>query len=104
MTFSVFDLIKQLKHIMEMQAIKKKLEFKIRVNFSAETAMIFNDKNRILQVLINIVYNAIKFTFKGSITVTVQRVVKDNIHLMRFCVQDSGMGMSEQVQKRLFKI
>ncbi len=49
-------------------------------------------------MLINLVANAIKFTFNGQITVSVEKIQ----HLLRFTVRDTGIGMNEQQMRSIF--
>jgi two-component system, sensor histidine kinase and response regulator len=62
------------------------------------------DPNRIRQVLINLVGNAIKFTESGDVVLAVERLagVGEKPRL-RFAVRDSGIGISEADQARLFQ-
>jgi signal transduction histidine kinase len=57
------------------------------------------DRERIKQVIINLVGNAMKFTDKGSITVS----AKQEGGLVQIAVADTGRGMSEESQKLLFR-
>ena len=58
-----------------------------------------SDKNRLHQVLMNFVTNAIKFTSEGSITVGYEIEGSD----VKFYVKDTGMGIAPQKQKDIFK-
>lgn len=58
-----------------------------------------SDKNRLHQVLMNFVTNAIKFTSEGSITVGYEIEGND----VKFYVKDTGMGIDPQKQKDIFK-
>lgn len=62
------------------------------------------DPERLLQVLRNLVSNAIKYTDHGSVTVTVELsgMRADKVELL-FSVTDTGRGISEAAQKRLFQ-
>lgn len=62
------------------------------------------DSLRLGQVLLNFAGNAVKFTEEGSIVIR-GRIIEDNPAdvLVRFEVRDSGIGISSEVQKRLFK-
>ena len=57
-----------------------------------------SDKNRLYQVLLNFVTNALKFTSKGSIVIDYQI----NGNEVRFSVQDTGMGIEPEKQEAIF--
>jgi signal transduction histidine kinase/ActR/RegA family two-component response regulator len=62
------------------------------------------DETRVRQILSNLISNAIKFTSQGSIAVTVNSKYEDDvIPTMQICVKDTGIGMSSEVQKRVFE-
>eukprot|EP00698_Gefionella_okellyi_P022919 TRINITY_DN7689_c0_g1_i1.p1 TRINITY_DN7689_c0_g1~~TRINITY_DN7689_c0_g1_i1.p1 ORF type:complete len:1402 (-),score=360.07 TRINITY_DN7689_c0_g1_i1:63-4268(-) len=62
------------------------------------------DPGRLRQVLINLVGNAIKFTDRGQVVVKVCELDRtDQDHLVQFEVVDTGIGISEDSQTRLFK-
>ncbi len=63
------------------------------------------DDNRLRQVLVNLVGNAIKFTSSGGITVTVDRIAqRDQTARLRFAVSDTGVGIPAERLDRLFKV
>lgn len=57
------------------------------------------DEEKIRQVIMNLTDNAIKYTKRGSITISLKKAGKN----IRFCVSDSGMGMGEEELSNLFK-
>ncbi len=65
------------------------------------------DSNRLWQVLSNLVSNAVKFTEKGEVFVRVSREPLGPEHhegeMLRFEIRDTGIGVSEEQQTRLFK-
>ncbi len=62
------------------------------------------DQMRIRQVLLNLVSNAAKFTDEGSITVAAETVFDENgRRMVRVTVTDTGPGISEEDQKKLFQ-
>ncbi len=65
---------------------------------------VFADKNRLRQIIANLISNAIKFTIQGSIDLSVKVLKKDEeSHLIAIEVQDSGIGISEEFQKEIFQ-
>ena len=61
----------------------------------------FGDLDRLRQVLLNLMSNALKFTKEGS--VTLQARLADDDTMIRFDIIDTGIGISETDQKKLFK-
>ncbi|PQP84191.1 histidine kinase [Paenibacillus sp. PCH8] len=57
------------------------------------------DERRLVQVLYNLLHNALKFTDEGIITVSVR---EDGEHIL-IQVSDTGVGMSEEIQQRIFE-
>jgi len=61
---------------------------------------LIGDSNRLQQIIINLVNNAVKFTHTGKVEVDIQRVDKD---IVRFSVTDTGIGLSKEQQSKLFQ-
>ncbi len=62
------------------------------------------DPTRLKQILINLIGNAIKFTDKGEVFVAVEKKYQeDKTHYIRFSVKDTGIGMTQETIKKLFK-
>jgi len=66
---------------------------------SKEPVLIFSDRQRIRQIIFNLVDNAIKFTSQGSITIDCSK--EDD--LAKIEIADTGIGIGEEDQKKLFK-
>ncbi|HEY0591315.1 MAG TPA: response regulator, partial [Thermoanaerobaculia bacterium] len=65
--------------------------------------IVSGDAGRIRQVLANFVSNAVKFTSSGEIAITVDREAEaGGIAHLRFAITDTGIGMSDELMKRLF--
>lgn len=66
-------------------------------------AVVSGDITRLRQILINLLSNAIKFTEKGEIVVNVKLLKKEDSRAqIHFSVKDTGIGISEEQQKKLF--
>ncbi|MDJ0832297.1 MAG: EAL domain-containing protein [Gammaproteobacteria bacterium] len=100
-----FELLTLLEDSMELiagQAHNKKLE--LISNFSPELPyLVSGDPVRLRQVLINLLGNAVKFTEKGEISLTVRVDAReDNTASIHFAVADSGPGIAADAQNRIF--
>lgn len=73
------------------------LEFSINVDYNVPE--VNADPNRLIQVFVNLIDNALKFTEKGSIRVNVIRKGKN----VRVEVVDTGLGVKEEERAKLFK-
>ncbi|MBW8190560.1 response regulator [Neiella marina] len=96
--FNVRALLTQLVDMFQLQAQRK------GINFTAEIsdrlpAYVAADKKRLRQILINLLNNAIKFTSKGSVTLS----VSFRSDVARFSVSDTGIGIGKQDVERIFK-
>ena len=61
------------------------------------------DVTRVRQVLLNLLSNAVKFTPDGAVTVSVTSAMCPEGHLLQVAVRDTGIGISESQQARLFE-
>ncbi|MCG8312200.1 MAG: response regulator [Pseudomonadales bacterium] len=88
--------------VFAITAEKKRIELISSLDPKTPT-FIKSDPTRIRQVILNLLGNAFKFTSEGSIRLRVfESKIENNIHTIRFEVQDSGIGISEEQQKKLF--
>ena len=71
----------------------------LRFDESSPQIVINADKNRIIQVLSNFLTNALKFTTKGSITLS---YTLEDESQVRFCVTDTGKGIPDEQQHEIF--
>ncbi len=83
------------------QAQAKELDLRVRIE-SCVPQWVTADPTRVRQVLLNFLSNAIKFTFEGSILVSIARDESIPERLV-FKVQDSGIGMMLEQQQTLFQ-
>lgn len=72
---------------------------KLIERYPTERLLVSGDEDRLQQVLFNLVANAVKFTPHGSVTIAVERLDVD----VRVSVRDTGIGISEEEQKNIFK-
>ena len=100
--FSVVDVIKEVTEIFEPQWIQKKLELNINIEDELNVIEIDSDKGRVRQVLLNLMSNAFKFTFRGSISISAK--LWDNNSSVEFWVEDTGIGIKEENISKLFNL
>lgn len=99
--FNMLQLIKEVKAIMQIQADKKGLQFILNENLDAAQNNI-GDPFRLKQVLYNLLGNAIKFTDKGKVTLSVKQKIFSNRSVYTFTITDTGMGISADDIKNIF--
>ena len=78
---------------------KDNIQLIVNPGFVDGNDLINADELRIKQVIINLIGNSIKFTEKGEINISYK--IFDS-QFLEFCVRDTGLGMSEEAQKRVF--
>ena len=84
--------------LVEYEPIAEMKNVEIESTFTGDDTVVMGDRKRILQIAGNILSNAIKFTKKGSVNISVD--YRDNTLTIK--VQDSGTGMNEEQVKRIF--
>ncbi len=80
-------------------AKNKNIELKCNIT---DTANIYVDPKRLEQVLINLIGNAVKYTKKGSVTVSMYRENIGKDKLLRMRISDTGVGISAENREKLF--
>jgi two-component system, sensor histidine kinase and response regulator len=101
--FSVPGLAAEALKSLAAVAAKKGLE--LRQDIAAEMPpVLLGDPTRLRQVLVNLLNNAIKFTERGFVAVTANvECVEAEAAVVRFCVSDSGIGISADQQRVIFE-
>ena len=94
--------VSQLDSITRQQAGQRRQSFTVKTDMQHENVL--GDPNRLNQVLMNILSNAVKYTPTGGhIRLEVEELPRNEHYARyRFVVQDDGIGMSEAFQKTLF--
>ena len=94
--------VSQLDSIIRQQAGQRRQTFTVNTHLQHENVLA--DPNRLNQVLMNILSNAVKYTPRGGhIRLEVEELPRnEHFARYRFVVQDDGIGMSEEFQKTLF--
>ncbi|MFZ1527853.1 MAG: ATP-binding protein [Ferruginibacter sp.] len=102
-SFSIMETCYQVETMLYQRANEKDLEIHTIVDTSVPEIVI-GDKERLLQVLINLTTNAIKFTDKGHISINVKATaLSDTSVTIRFGVRDTGIGIPTDKLSSIFQ-
>ncbi|MGM0607373.1 MAG: PAS domain S-box protein [Candidatus Muiribacteriota bacterium] len=97
------QLIKQCVDILYFQARKKSIKLKFNFSRNVPTYALV-DPVRLKQVIINLLNNAIKFTKEGEVSINLDfTLLKSNMGTFYFEIKDTGIGISDKEQEKLFK-
>lgn len=77
------------------------LEFNVSIPEDLPSVL-YGDRARLKQIILNLLTNAVKYTKEGYINFTVSSVIKDNICRLIISVEDSGIGIKEESIPKLF--
>jgi two-component system phosphate regulon sensor histidine kinase PhoR len=96
--FDVYPYLSQLIQELKPMAAEKNIEL-IYSHFPNENFQLFGDRNKLRQVFVNLIQNAIKYTEKGKVEVIVQEEKKHG--LIR--IKDTGIGIPGEDINRIFE-
>lgn len=101
--FNLSDSLGDVMRIMALRADEKGLE--LVYHFPPDVPeWIVGDPNRLRQIVINLVNNAIKFTEEGEVVVEVRKEKEDDDSVtLHFIVEDTGIGIPAEKQKTIFE-
>ena len=101
--FDFHSMMDHVTNIIGMYMAEKKQDFTVDID-SKIPGYIITDEQRLAQVITNLLSNAVKFTPEsGKIALSAEITdSSENNHTIRFTVKDSGIGISEEQQSRLF--
>ncbi|MES2309118.1 MAG: ATP-binding protein [Verrucomicrobiota bacterium] len=101
-TISFPHMAEEITNLFSLEAKNKNLAFKFDLDPHLPDSFI-GDPDRIRQILLNLIGNALKFTSKGSITVDIRPVTDSKNNFIEFSVIDTGIGIRADQQDKLFK-
>jgi len=101
-TFSVSDMVNALGDMLEPRALQKSVDLVIKIDPNVPE-FVQGDPVRISQVLMNLMVNAIKFTEKGYVLITVELLSSyNNKANLLFSVKDTGIGIPKDKLASIF--
>lgn len=100
--FLLEDMLEQVFATMTQLATRKGLA--LNYSHGNQRHAVVGDPQRLRQILINLIGNAIKFTEQGEINITLTELSRDSERIcLEFCVSDTGIGISPAQQRHLFQ-
>ena len=104
------DLMNDLEDFTKNQAQQKNLSLEMEIATTRDPIIVYGNYQRLLQIMLNLVGNAIKFTHEGGVTVSAE-IQKKKVHFhnqefpgsVKVQVADTGIGVSLDKQDRLFQ-
>ncbi|MEA1982195.1 MAG: response regulator, partial [Campylobacterota bacterium] len=97
--FDLFKTIESIVDLIEHKAHEKNLE--LIVSYERDVDKYYHgDSLRLSQIITNLMGNAVKFTSEGEVGIYVKRIEKNRY---RFEVNDTGIGLTQEQQSKLFK-
>lgn len=98
--FETFNLIPDLKNLVnEFKSLSEDKGLELRLKIHDKTALITADRYTVNQIFQNLINNAIKYTLKGYVQISVKSVYNNKIQVD---VKDTGIGMSEEYLNNIF--
>ncbi len=101
--FNLKELLERMSSIVNVKSKEKNIRFSLQVQ-NAIPENLRGDSLRLEQVLLNLISNAVKFTSRGEVLVTVELVEESEEEVvLRFIISDTGIGMNKEQIEQLFQ-
>lgn len=105
MDFSLLESLNRISNLITVRSDQKGLEVLYKIEPDLPNNLV-GDSLRLEQVLVNLLGNAVKFTEKGQIVLTISKDedrTSNDMVVLRFSVKDTGVGISAEQSERLFQ-
>ncbi len=105
--FNIIDEFEKLINVYSFDAIEKEINFHVWIDPELNDILLNADVEKIKQIVMNLISNAIKFTDKGG---SVELIISKKANLenskveIEFLVKDSGIGIDEEHKKMVFRL
>src|SRR5206468_131487 len=97
--FKVIDLVAEVRAELEPIILRSKLS--ITVDVPKELRPLWSDRQKVKQILLNLLSNALKFTHQGGVTVSARPNSRER--LLQLAVTDTGIGIAPEDQEKIFE-
>jgi PAS domain S-box-containing protein len=102
LTVSTFRLPELVDEVMsELEPIIKRSSLAVNARMSGKLPALRSDRQKVKQIVLNLLSNALKFTPGGTVTITAGYDAKNR--LVRIAVRDTGVGIAEEDQLKVFE-
>lgn len=103
-SFTLHSILDDLKQLLSVSAEQKGLTFSVSIT-PAVCPPLLGDASHLKQVLLNLLDNAIKYTHKGGVKLSIDLLKHPELPMttVHFEVSDTGIGISKDMQPHLFK-
>ena len=102
-SFNMIDLLDSLRVMFAPKAAEKNIQFNVTIDEKTPT-YVFGDPTRLLQILINLTNNAIKFTQQGNVHLSCEiKSIEHEVVRFIFKVKDSGIGIPDDKIAGIFE-
>jgi signal transduction histidine kinase len=98
-TFKIPELVGEVKSELEPIIMRSKLD--VTLHLERDLPPLSSDRQKVKQILLNLLSNALKFTHHGGVTISARRSKKDRVILLS--VADTGIGIAAEHQDRIFE-
>jgi signal transduction histidine kinase/ActR/RegA family two-component response regulator len=100
---SVYENVSIAVAMLEAEALKKNLVLNFEINKNVPESVL-GDESRLIQILINLITNAIKYTPSGSVSVYAEAIRENGDEFwIEFSVRDTGMGIPADKHSKIFE-
>ncbi len=103
-SFAIAGMIENLKEETLAKAVSKNLDLVFDVAAELDGLILSGDQDRLQEVLLNLLFNAIRFTEAGSVFLSIQLTSQTPTEAgLAFSVRDTGIGIAAEIQQRIFE-
>lgn len=99
--YDFYKVTKELITLTKGRLGDKPIEFITKIDESIPQVL-YGDASRLKQICVNILTNAVKYTKEGSITFSINSVIKNNVCRLIISVEDTGIGIKQENLNKLF--
>ena len=100
--FSLRQMLGQIARTMSVRASEKSLNFSCRM-LPGTPETLLGDRMRLQQILLNLAGNALKFTERGEVEISVRALAEDGAAGLEFAVRDTGIGIPSAHLEQIFQ-